>query len=119
MSEKDKDKVPVDTVNTGLSLLDSTTVEKGEAVSMVPIADGIQPVPARIAQKVESGEYVDFADLLQDQLPADDLSLPPNHSGVVLVQSLETLKCKKKRVIDFCSWAEAFMVYLADDLIRK
>ena len=49
---------------------------------------------------------------LQDQYPQEDLSLPQNHTGVVLVQSLESLK-KKKRITDFHSWTEAFMVFVA------
>lgn len=52
--------------------------------AMVPIAEGIQPVLARIVQR--TGEFVEFTDLLQDQLPPDDLNLPASLSGVVMVE---------------------------------
>ena len=80
--------------------------------SMVPIVEGIQPISGKLVQKIDAGEFIDFADLRQDQLPQEDLNLPPNHAGVVLVQSIESLR-KKKRIVDFQSWAEAFMVFVA------
>ena len=55
---------------------------------------------------------MDLGDLLHDQVPQDDILLPDPKSGVVLVQSLESLK-KKKRITDFQSWSEAFMVFVA------
>ena len=87
--------------------------DKEDPKSMVLITDGIQPVQARIVQKIDAGDFVDFAELLQNQFPQEDLSLPTSHSGVVLVQSLDSLKRKKKRITDFQSWAEALMVYVA------
>ena len=54
-----------------------------------------------------------YVDLMQDQLPQEDLNLPPNQAGVVLVQSIESLRRKKKRIVDFQSWVEAFMVFVA------
>lgn len=59
---------------------------------MMAIVEGIQPLPRKVVQKVDSNEFVEFADLLQDQFPQDELSLPPSHTGVVLVHSLESLR---------------------------
>lgn len=87
--------------------------EKEEDTAMVAIVEGIQPVPKKVVRKIESGEFVDFADLLQDQFPSEELNLPSSHSGVVLVQSLDSLKRKKKRVNDFQGWVEALLVYAA------
>ena len=75
--------------------------------------DALGHSTAKVVQKIDAGEFIDFADLLQDQLPQDDLNIPASHSGVILVQSLKSLKKKKKRITDFQSWAEAFMVYVA------
>lgn len=83
---------------------------KEEMAAMTPIAEGIQPLPAKLVQRIDSGEFIDFSDLLQDQLPQEDFSFPSGHAGVVLVQSLETLR--KKHITDFQAWAEAFMVFV-------
>ena len=78
----------------------------------IPIAEGIQLLPRKVIDKIDLGEFVDLGDLLHDQVPQDDILLPDPKSGVVLVQSLESLK-KKKRITDFQSWSEAFMVFVA------
>lgn len=85
---------------------------KEEEAAMIAVAEGIQPLARKIIRKVDSKEYVDFSDLLQDQLPQEDLGLP-SHSGVVLVQSLESLRRKKMKISDFQSWVEALLVYVA------
>ena len=79
----------------------------------IPIAEEIQPLSSKVIDKIELGEFVDLGDLLQDQVSQDDIVLPDPKSGVVLVQSLESLKKKKKRITDFQSWSEAFMVFVA------
>ena len=86
--------------------------EKEEESSMVAVVEGIQPLPKKVVKKIDACEYVDFSDLLQDQFLAEELNLPSSHSGVVLVQSLDSLK-KKKRVGDFQAWIEALLVYAA------
>ena len=87
--------------------------EKEELATMVPVAEGIQPISSKIAQKVDRGEFIEFADLLQDQFPQDELSLPPELSGAVVVHTIESLKKRKKKIVDFQVWAEALMVYVA------
>ena len=81
--------------------------------AMVAMVEGVQPLPRRVVRKVDQNEFVDFADLIQDQFPQEEFSIPASHTGVVLVQSLETLKKKKKKVMDFHSWVEALLVYTA------
>ena len=46
-----------------------------EGTMMVPVAEGIQPISNKIAQRINNGEFVDFSELLQDQLPQEDLML--------------------------------------------
>ena len=87
---------------------------KEEDLALIPVAEGIQPVVRKIVRKVDNNEFVDFADLLQDQFAYEqDLSLPAAQSGLVLVQSLESLRKKKKKITDFQSWVEALMVFVA------
>ena len=87
---------------------------KEEDLALIPVAEGIQPVVRKIVKKVDNNEFVDFADLLQDQFAYEqDLSLPAAQSGLVLVQSLESLRKKKKKITDFQSWVEALMVFVA------
>lgn len=87
--------------------------EKEEAVAMVPVAEGIQPVSVRIVQKVDKGEFVEFADLLQDQFQHEELSVPPELAGAVVVHTLDSLKRRKKKITSFQAWVEALMVYVA------
>lgn len=49
--------------------------------SAIPIVEGIQPLPFKIVQKIDQAEFVDFADLLQDQFPTDEIRLP-DHTGI-------------------------------------
>ena len=109
---KDKSKDPPPE-RTGVSEEGTKAEEKEESAAMVAIVEGIQPLPKRVVKKVDANEFVDFADLLQDQFPSEELNLPPSQEGVVLVQSLDALKRKKKRVGDFPTWIEALLVYTA------
>lgn len=108
LSARDKDGPP----GGGESAMEAKG-GKEEELSMVPIIEGIQPVLGKIVQKVDRNEFVDLADLLQDQFPTEEFTLPASHSGLVLVQSLETLKKKKKKITDFQAWVEALMVFVA------
>ena len=81
--------------------------------TFVSVTEGIQPVPSKVVEKIDTGEFVDLGDLLQDQVPQEDLMLPDPKSGVVLVHSLDSLQKKKKKIRDFHSWVEAFMVFVA------
>uniref|UniRef100_A0A1X7T4X9 Uncharacterized protein n=1 Tax=Amphimedon queenslandica TaxID=400682 RepID=A0A1X7T4X9_AMPQE len=83
---------------------DGNTGPTKKEPAFIPIAEGIQPLASKVVNKIDSSEFVDLGDLLQDQIPHDELTLPDLKSGVVLVQSLESLK--KKRITDFQSWVE-------------
>ena len=102
--------------STEVKVPESKAGEKGkeEDSSLVPVTEGIQPVVKKIVKKIDNNEFVDFTDLLQDQFSYEqDLSLPANQTGLVLVQSLESLRRKRKKITDFQSWAEALMVFMA------
>ena len=90
--------------STEVKVPESKAGEKGkeEDSSLVPVTEGIQPVVKKIVKKVDNNEFVDFTDLLQDQFSyKQDLSLPANQTGLVLVQSLESLRRKRKKITDF------------------
>ena len=108
LSNREDSVQPKDVVH-----LSGPTKDKEEDTALVPVAEGIQPVPRKIAKKVDSKEFVDFADLLQDQFATEDLSIPATQSGLVLVQSIESLRKKKKRITDFHAWVEALLVFVA------
>ena len=54
---------------------------------------------------------MDLDDLLQEQYAREEV--PPVREGVLLVQSVESSRRKRKRVSDFADWVEAFSVLVA------
>lgn len=88
-------------------------------VTRVPSSIELPPVPNTIRNKVEKGEYVDFAMLLQENMyptPSDDpsytLSVCPDpdssSQGVLISQS----KHKRRSISDLSSWLQAWNTYV-------
>lgn len=70
--------------------------EKDETATMVTVAEGIQPLPKKV-RRVDVG-------ICRYQFPQEDLTLPSAPTGILLVQSLDSLRRRKKKVTDFHSW---------------
>ena len=80
------------------------------AVAPVPlgsgifIGEGIQPVPAKLADRIWSWEFIEMADLLPEQMAPKR-----EESGL----SLLFLAQKHKHVTDINVWLQCFMVYIS------
>lgn len=70
------------------------------------LSEGLPPVPAKLVAKIQSGEFIDMAELLQDNIEATRRrgeSDPPHCSS-------ET-KRPRREIPDFLSWLQCFGVY--------
>ena len=87
--------------------------DKGSTGETVIIAEGLRPLPCKIVQKIQSGEFVDLELLLPNPRAKLKVALSQRQDGVLVVQSLENLKKRKPRILVYPQWVEAFSVYTA------
>lgn len=81
--------------------------------STAVITEGIPPISARILEKIRRWEYVDLADLLSESAgKTSEFSDCPGDQ-VILVQSLDQVRRKKKQIVDISTWLQAFSIYAA------
>ena len=73
--------------------------------SAVPIGQGRPPVPKKLANKIESGEFVDMAELLPDRLGCTRSLALEDKGGVP--------KSKRRAVTNILEWIQCFSVYIA------
>ena len=72
------------------------------------VGPGYSPIPEKLVTKIRSGQFVDLADLLAENLKAQETEPQTYFDGKLLVSS------SKKRVheiTDIMTWVEAFTVY--------
>ena len=67
------------------------------------LGEGIPPVPAKVVARIWKGEYIDMADLLQDNLEADRRRATAQRGQA---------KATWREVPDLLSWAQCFSVYV-------
>ena len=81
----------------------------------VIIVEGIPPIAKKLLEKIRRWELIDLADLLTDMLLRQEESPVQCDSAdqVILVQTVDQIKRKKKRINDVTSWVQAFTVYMA------
>ena len=79
----------------------------------VMVAEGLGPIPRKVVQKIQSEEYVDLEELLKFPHHQGEVPLPQRQKGVVVIQSVESLKKCKPRITVFPQWVEAFAIYVA------
>ena len=73
--------------------------------TMVSVGGGFPPVPLKLVNKIESGEFVDMDDLLPDKLGS---TRPQMHDD----QSTTT-KSRRRSVTNILEWIQCFSVYIA------
>ena len=101
------------TLSALLSAGESSAKEAQKQGSSLLI-EGIPPVANRLVEKIRAWQYVDLADLLTDSHTKSDEPLISSTSGqILLIQSVEQVKKKKKQITDVASWTQAFAIYVA------
>lgn len=87
---------------------------KGPSTALV--AEGIPPISARLLEKIRKWEYVELSDILaetQHKAEEDQFSLNGPQNQIILVQSADQLRKKRKQITDMESWLQAFSVLAA------
>ena len=89
----------------------------GEAPERPPdeltfITDGLPPIPTKVVQKIEKGEYVDFTDLLPKKPSTEEPTISElAEEGIVVVTQSRHMKGQKKPIQDIATWVEAFLTF--------
>ena len=73
-------------------------------MSGVQIGGGLPPVPKKLADKIQSGEYVDMSELLPDQLGVS--CSKPSHDS-------KQQGPKKKGISSILEWVQCFSIYIS------
>ena len=69
----------------------------------------------RTVEKIRSWQYIDLTELLVDTAASksDEATLSAAAGQVVLVQSMDQLKRKRRQITDVPTWLQAFSVFVA------
>ena len=81
--------------------------------STAVIVEGMPPIASKLLDRIRRWDYVDLVDLLSEPT-AKQYDVPSSsHNQVILVQSLEQVRKKKKNISDIETWLQAFSMYAA------
>ena len=69
---------------------------RGETVI---VAEGLRPLPRKIVLRIQSWEFIDLEELLQNPRSKIEVPLAQRQEGVLVVQSLESLRKRKPRMV--------------------
>ena len=72
------------------------------------IGPGYSPIPAKLVTKLRAGQFVDLADLLPENVKAQDSEPQSYLDGKLLVST----KKRVREITDIVTWVEAFTVYM-------
>lgn len=72
--------------------------------NMVSIGTGLPPVPRKLVERIQAGEYVDMVELLPDRLSAH---------GSGIAKEEKELKRTKHQITSIAEWVQCFGVYIA------
>ena len=72
------------------------------------VGPGYSPIPAKLVTKIRAGQFVDLADLLPENVKAQDSEPQSYLDGKLLVST----KKRVREITDIVTWVEAFTVYM-------
>ena len=78
-----------------------------EDAAMLSIGAGLPPVPHKLVQKIQSGEFVDMAELLPDRMGIQSTYEPDEKDGK------RSIKSKRRQVTGILEWVQCFSIYTA------
>ncbi len=94
--------------NTPLAQLAAATAK---APAMVFLGQGIPSIPKKMAERILSGEYIDFAELPPAKTKQKQVAAP-TEGNILLVQTCELLQ-NRKPIADLATWLQCFGCYMA------
>ena len=74
------------------------------------IGAGLPPVPQKLVAKIQSGEFVDMAELLPDRM---GLSAARNDLATDEKEGKQGSKSKRRQVTNILEWVQCFSIYMA------
>ena len=72
---------------------------------------GCPSLPQKVIQKIMAFEYVDFADLLPDQLRTSGAGEINNKFVILPESTYETQRKKKRQIPDIATWIQVYSIY--------
>ena len=71
------------------------------------VGAGLPPVPKKLVTRIQTGEYVDMAELLPDRIGLNSSALFPNEKEEKLVKS------RRRQVSIITEWVQCYSIYVA------
>lgn len=72
------------------------------------VGPGYSPIPEKLVSKIQAGQFIELADLLPENVKAQDTEPQSYLNGNLLVAS----KKRVREITDVMTWVEAFTVYM-------
>jgi hypothetical protein len=87
----------------------ATTLASGntDAPASFTLGEGLPPVPGKLVQKIQRGDYVDMAELLRDNMELERRKASRESTLALGIQP------SRREVPDLISWVQCFGVYAA------
>ena len=79
----------------------------------VLVVEGIPQIPAKLVERIRGWCYVDLADLLSGVAHKQEDSLSLSEDRIILVQSVDQVRKKSKRIGDIATWSQAYAILVA------
>ena len=93
--------IPTSVMTTNATITDT----QAAAHRAISIGQGLPPVPKKLVNKIESGEYLDMAELLPDRLGS--------YRSLTLEDKGGVPKSKRRAVTNILEWIQCFSIYIA------
>ena len=78
------------------------------------LLEGIPSLSSRLVERIQAWQYVDLAELLTDMTAkTEEPLLQATEGQILLVQSTDQVKRRRKKITDVATWAQAFSIYVA------
>ena len=81
--------------------------------SSTVIKEGLPPIPTKLVERIRKWEYVDLAQLLDDNRQPEGYTLQPSTGTQILVLDQDQVQCRRKQITDIFTWLKAFSHYMA------
>ena len=102
------DKTLLDHVVTTLPTTDKDGHKSNTPSTVLSIGAGLPPVPQKLVNRIQAGEFVDMAELLPDCMGVTTAPL-----FIEEKEDKQALKSKRRQVTNILEWVQCFSIYVA------
>ena len=99
-----------------LSILGAAPCPPSSATSPILLSSALPPIPAKVAEKIKAGQFIDFKELL-----VDNIALLQRLSELGMTQAGHSLmvSSRLREVQDPLSWVSCFLAFVAAKVDSK